>query len=544
VPSVFLSHSFHDAAEAKKLCDRLSAEGIFVWLAEAQLLPGDSLIPKIQDAIREVDFVAVLLSKASVGSAWVAKEVQVALNEEIAGRRVIVVPIILEPCDVPAFLADKVYADLSDDFELAMARLIERFHPAVPGSRTRKSHAQRLLSLGFDRWITADRPPAHLLRPEDVRDIVRHLEIDRLAPGITDYLVESTISALGAATFDVAPLATRFNAPPRDVLERRFAPLLSHHAANTRIGTARFLGAIAAAGDLLLQRIPKETDPWIRRALLEAYEGSHVLTPAQATAILRTTDRNDWWTVGRALQALPGTLGACIISDGTGFAADLGRLAAAAGCEVALATDFEDWSDVDHRSSPLSGFSLVVLVRGEHYSREESRPLYEALISYVQQGGSLFATSWVAWEAAADLAMRSLLPVIHAGTSFDEDVVRTIVFHAGTTPDPELSLPIHSLSVRGSFERLLMAPDGVAMLRIAEDDSPFLALRHAGQGLVVYLNVCQHYCGNHRSLHMRTPVSTMPSPLTNQPQLSDTIQSVLSWLATASRRTTHPANQS
>ena len=202
-------------------------KGYYVWLAEAELLPGDSLIAKIQDAIREVDYVAVLLSKASVASSWVAKEVQVALNREISGRRVIVVPIVIEPCDIPPFLADKVYADLSEDFDGSLSRLIERFRAEVPGSQTRRNQAQRLLSLGFDRWLLADRIADNLSLPSDVRDVVRHLDMEPMAPALVDYLVESPHSSPGGSCVHAAPLAGRFKEMSSKQLDGRFGPLLA-----------------------------------------------------------------------------------------------------------------------------------------------------------------------------------------------------------------------------------------------------------------------------------------------------------------------------
>jgi len=97
-----------------------------VWIDEAELKIGDSLVSKISAAIDKADFVAAILSHNSVRSKWVTKELQLAMTQEIEGRRVKVLPILIERCEVPEFLADKVYADFTDpdDFDGPLSRLL------------------------------------------------------------------------------------------------------------------------------------------------------------------------------------------------------------------------------------------------------------------------------------------------------------------------------------------------------------------------------------------------------------------------------------
>ena len=42
-----------------------------MWLDEAEMLPGDSLIGKIEAAVGRVDYLGVVLSRNSVVSPWV-----------------------------------------------------------------------------------------------------------------------------------------------------------------------------------------------------------------------------------------------------------------------------------------------------------------------------------------------------------------------------------------------------------------------------------------------------------------------------------------
>ncbi|RYD61351.1 MAG: toll/interleukin-1 receptor domain-containing protein, partial [Verrucomicrobiaceae bacterium] len=126
MPSVFLSHSSRDKAFARKLAERLVAAGVTVWLDEAELNVGDSLLDRISSAIETTDFVAAVISHTSVQSTWVQTELQMAMTRELADRRVRVLPILIEPCELPMYLRDKLYADFSlpDDFDAPFARLL------------------------------------------------------------------------------------------------------------------------------------------------------------------------------------------------------------------------------------------------------------------------------------------------------------------------------------------------------------------------------------------------------------------------------------
>jgi signal transduction histidine kinase len=112
--SVFLSHNFEDKTFARKLATDLRLAGARVWLDEAEIKLGDSLIDKISEGINETEYLAVVLSPHSVQSSWVRRELDIALNREIAGRKITVLPLLYQECDIPAFLRGKLYADFRE----------------------------------------------------------------------------------------------------------------------------------------------------------------------------------------------------------------------------------------------------------------------------------------------------------------------------------------------------------------------------------------------------------------------------------------------
>ena len=127
-PSVFLSHTASDKGFARRLAGDLLVAGARVWIDEAEIAIGDSLILRISEGIYRMDYLAIILSPGSVRSEWVQRELDVALNREIQGRKVKVLPLLLEKCEIPAFLIGKKYADFTDPerYVVSLNEVIER----------------------------------------------------------------------------------------------------------------------------------------------------------------------------------------------------------------------------------------------------------------------------------------------------------------------------------------------------------------------------------------------------------------------------------
>ncbi|RCW51597.1 toll/interleukin-1 receptor domain-containing protein [Halanaerobium sp. ST460_2HS_T2] len=112
--SIFLCHSSEDKDFARKIAEDLIKRGAKVWIDEAEINIGDSLIKKIQEGIHNSDYLGALLSKNSIQSEWVQRELEIALNEEIEKNNVKVLPLMIEECEIPGFLSSKVYADFTE----------------------------------------------------------------------------------------------------------------------------------------------------------------------------------------------------------------------------------------------------------------------------------------------------------------------------------------------------------------------------------------------------------------------------------------------
>ena len=125
--SVFLSHNHKDKDFVRRLASDIESHGIRVWLDEAEMKIGDSLIQKIREGIDNVDYFAVILSNNSVKAPWVENELDVAMNYQIAGK-IKILPIILEEIELPSFLIGKLYSNFSkiESYNIELKRLITR----------------------------------------------------------------------------------------------------------------------------------------------------------------------------------------------------------------------------------------------------------------------------------------------------------------------------------------------------------------------------------------------------------------------------------
>ena len=53
----------------------------------------------------------IILSKNSVASEWCKKELNSGLMRELEEKRVLVLPCVIDDCEIPLFLREKLYAD-------------------------------------------------------------------------------------------------------------------------------------------------------------------------------------------------------------------------------------------------------------------------------------------------------------------------------------------------------------------------------------------------------------------------------------------------
>lgn len=121
---VFISHSLQDKKFVNQLSSRMKSDGIEVWTNEKELTIGDNIAEKINDAIRKMDYILVVLSKHFSNSIWSNFEISATRLMEISKQKNIIIPILLEDTEFPGPLLDRMAADFRYSFEDGYEKLI------------------------------------------------------------------------------------------------------------------------------------------------------------------------------------------------------------------------------------------------------------------------------------------------------------------------------------------------------------------------------------------------------------------------------------
>ncbi len=123
--AIFVSYSHSNKQFVDKLCRNLISEKIHLWMDRWELKPGDSFIDSIQAALEHAGAILVVLSKSYLESACCKKEMNSGLIRELEEKGNIIIPILIENCEIPIFLREKMYADFRTDWDEGYRTLSE-----------------------------------------------------------------------------------------------------------------------------------------------------------------------------------------------------------------------------------------------------------------------------------------------------------------------------------------------------------------------------------------------------------------------------------
>lgn len=144
----FISYAREDERFARKLYDRLVADGHRVWWDSNKIsLPGADIAGSIELGLARSRAFGLIVSKAALNSSWLKTEyaAAVTLNIRDETNRTII-PIVIENVDLPIFLLNRRWPDFRDDasFDPSVRSLGESLRTGLPpplaplpeGSRT------------------------------------------------------------------------------------------------------------------------------------------------------------------------------------------------------------------------------------------------------------------------------------------------------------------------------------------------------------------------------------------------------------------------
>jgi hypothetical protein len=155
VKGIFLSHSSRDKQFVTKLASDLANLGFPVWFDSWELEMGDSLHNKIYEGIDSSSAMILVMSKNSVKSSWVNKELRGALLKEEELKNRFLIPIKLDDCKIPLPVRDRIFADFSSGYQMQLEKL-ERALRARGADKIELEFTKKLIPLRISKGLYLD----------------------------------------------------------------------------------------------------------------------------------------------------------------------------------------------------------------------------------------------------------------------------------------------------------------------------------------------------------------------------------------------------
>jgi hypothetical protein len=121
---VFISHRKSDDGPAARLAEDISRAGHLVWFDVWEIEPGDSVLGRMDEGLEAADYVVLCYSPAGVAAPYIEREWMPALDRQLRGHPVKILPAVLRGGLPPAILADLKAADLAADWDEGVRQLL------------------------------------------------------------------------------------------------------------------------------------------------------------------------------------------------------------------------------------------------------------------------------------------------------------------------------------------------------------------------------------------------------------------------------------
>lgn len=182
------------------------------------------------------------------------------------------------------------------------------------------------------------------------------------------------------------------------------------------------------------------------------------------------------------------------LSDGSTFASGIITALVDRGYAIDIVECFRVYDSPKEffRSvADLLDYQVVLLFRGDWFSRGSAAAVNEYLLHFIAAGGTLIATPWVAWEDTGYLDHVLPVRIKPLLQDFLEDQPMTWYVHDVDDPLCRGLTPV--VRLRGSYESL-SGTAGATVVIADSQGNPALAIKRTGLGQVIYVNICGHDC--------------------------------------------------
>jgi len=115
-PDIFISYSSRDKSIAMRLAATLNLCAVDTWFADWELEPGEKLAMRLNKALEDSRYIAILITKNYNKTVWTKLEYVTAQGREEKEKRTVMLPLIMGGGRIPEFIEEKIYVDLRNDF--------------------------------------------------------------------------------------------------------------------------------------------------------------------------------------------------------------------------------------------------------------------------------------------------------------------------------------------------------------------------------------------------------------------------------------------
>ena len=137
---IFISYSSADRHRVLPIAEHLKRSGLRVWLDIWAVLPGADIRQKVVTALGDSRRVLFCISPASLRSEWNALEKSIVLFKDPNNRQRRLIPLLLEPCQLPEELAHLEFIDGRDITPFVLEE-IERHCTADAATQAESVHS-------------------------------------------------------------------------------------------------------------------------------------------------------------------------------------------------------------------------------------------------------------------------------------------------------------------------------------------------------------------------------------------------------------------
>ena len=123
---VFISYSHNDRDVAHRIADSLQREQIDVVIDYKDISGGENIFEQIRYMYESSETVIVLLSQSLFSSDYFQYEFPQYFFEEARKRKINVIPILIEKCQVPSDFLEFEVVNLTTNFEKGLERVVQK----------------------------------------------------------------------------------------------------------------------------------------------------------------------------------------------------------------------------------------------------------------------------------------------------------------------------------------------------------------------------------------------------------------------------------